>query len=81
MISAVFNWWESITQKQVIMGLKAIKYQAESYLFKVYNGFNTPPGLDNISSRTKMESANNFYVPTSIQFKLIVFELNRPHEI
>lgn len=48
------------------MGLKAIKYQAESYLFKVYNGFNAPPRLDHISYRTKTESANNFYAPIYI---------------
>lgn len=44
------------------MGLKALRYQAESHLFKVYNGFNAPPRLDDISARTKRESATNYYV-------------------
>jgi len=45
------------------MELRAIKYQAESYLFQTYNGFAAPPRLDSVSSRTKTESIKNYYEP------------------
>ncbi|HTN37301.1 MAG TPA: hypothetical protein VL053_09515 [Arachidicoccus sp.] len=50
----------------MIKGVNEIKHQVESFLYRMYGGKDVPPRLDNISFRTKTESAKNYYVPIFI---------------
>ena len=50
----------------MIKGVKEIKYQVESFLYRMSEGREASPRLDNISFRTKTESAKNYYVPIFI---------------